>query len=244
MLFIWLVVIQLGIFAGLVFFLRNILTRNITSATSQLKEMNADYTQKLEDAKKQQAEAEKFYDDTLLRAKTDAEKAKVQILKEANENQDRIVKEARALSEDIIGQANRASETIRKEMDHLVHERSIDTACELLPEVLTGEFGKKAHAQWVEEFLASGFENLDRLHLPDTLEEVELISAYPLSAPEKNQVAKKIETKFKSNIRLLEKVDPTLVAGIKIRLGSVVIDASFKNKIQEVAKNAKRLDAK
>jgi hypothetical protein len=69
MLFLWLVLLQLGLFAALVLFLRVILTRNISNATSHLHSLNQDYTQKLEDAKKRQLDADAYYDQAILRAK-------------------------------------------------------------------------------------------------------------------------------------------------------------------------------
>ena len=59
MLFVWLVLLQLIVFAVLVFFLRLIFSRNVSTATAHLHELNADYSQKLDEAKKRQAEADK-----------------------------------------------------------------------------------------------------------------------------------------------------------------------------------------
>src|SRR5882672_110940 len=105
MLFLWLVLIQLIIFGVLTYFLKSVLTRNITNATSHLHELNQDYNQKLEEAKKKQMEADHYYDEMLLKAKTKAEKTKVQILKETHESQEAMVKEARKQSEEIVQQA-------------------------------------------------------------------------------------------------------------------------------------------
>ena len=83
MFWVWLVVIQLVVFTLLVLFLRMLLTRNISTATTHLHELNQDYNQKVEDANKRKAEVDRYYDEMLLKAKADAEKNKVQILREA-----------------------------------------------------------------------------------------------------------------------------------------------------------------
>ena len=70
MVFLWLVLLQLAIFGALVYFLRVILTRNVSAATEHLHTLNQDYTQKLDEARKHQAEGDKYYDETVLKANT------------------------------------------------------------------------------------------------------------------------------------------------------------------------------
>src|SRR3989338_4258930 len=71
MLFLSLIFLQLAVFAVLVFFLRVVFRRNVSAATAHLHELNQDYTHKLDDARKKQAEAEKYFEDTILRAKSE-----------------------------------------------------------------------------------------------------------------------------------------------------------------------------
>ena len=39
---------------------------------------------------------------------------------------------------------------------------------------------------------------------------------------------------FNSKINLSYKVDETLLAGVKIKIGSIMIDTSIKNKLQQI----------
>src|SRR3989338_5717752 len=112
MLFLWLVFLQIIIFAILVLFLRVILKRNLVTATTHLTDINNDYTQKLDDAKKRLQEADRYYDEAVLKTKTDVEKLKAQILKEAHESQEAAVAESRKQSAEIIQQANKAAESL------------------------------------------------------------------------------------------------------------------------------------
>ena len=73
MFWLWLVLIQLFVFTLLVVFLKMILTQNVTSATDHLHELNQDYNVKVEEANKRKAEVDRYYDEMLLKAKSDAE---------------------------------------------------------------------------------------------------------------------------------------------------------------------------
>ncbi len=240
MLFLWLVVMQLAIFAALAFLLRVILTRNITSATTHLHQLSEGYTQKLEDAKKRQAEAEKYYDQTILKSKLDAEKTKVQILKEAHEAEEALLKEARLQSEDIIAQANKAGESLLREVEVRIDARALDKAMELTRVLFSQEINKEMHVHWIEELLKSGLDNLERLNLPAEVREAEIVSAYTLGPEQKAALQKKIEDKLKRKIHLHDKTDGSLIAGFQMKLDTVMIDGSLKSRIKEVAKDVKR----
>lgn len=239
MLFFVLVIIQVVIFGILVLFLRTILTRNISKATSQLHQLNEDYSEKLEEAKKRQADADKYYDEMVRKTKIDAETQKVQILKDAHQEEDIIVKEARRQGEDIILQANKNRESLIKEFDTRVELEAIDKACLFTNEILSGQIKKTVHEMWVQEILGSGLGDLTRLNLPEDIKEAEIVSAYPLSDKDKSAIQKKILNETKKDIHLKDSVDPALVAGFKVTLGSVVIDASLRMKVTELARNAK-----
>ena len=240
MIFLWLVLLQVIIFAILVLFLRVIVSRNIAASTSHLTEMNQEYTQKLDECKKKAQEADKYYDEAILRAKTDAEKLKAQILKETHDNQELMISDSRKTSEDIIQQANKAAESIQKDVDRMIDERAVDKACEFMTAVLSDEISKEIHGHWIDELFKHGLDDLDRLHVSRDAGEVQALSAHALTADQKALLQKKIKEKLKKDLPLKESVDPGLLAGIKVTLGSVVIDGTLKFKIKELARNAKR----
>ena len=240
MFWLWLVLIQLFIFTMLVLFLRVLLTRNITSATSHLHELNQDYNEKVEAANKKKSEVDRYYDETLLKTKADSEKQKVAIMREAQETQEAVLKDARRQGEDIIANANKAREECMKEIDARVEETARIRATELMRDILTGEMSEHLHQIWVDELLKSGFQDLDKLQLPEDAKDIRVQCAFPLKAEAKNALQKKCQTFFGRNLPLVEEVNPELVAGLRIRMGSVLIDGSLDFKLKEIARDAKQ----
>ena len=237
-LFLSLVFIQLVIFGILIAFLRVILTRNISKATSQLNELSQDYSQKLEEAQKRLQEADKYYDSMLLKAKTEAEKTKMQILKEANDSQQMIVNESRKQSEEIIQKAQKSKDSLLEEVEQKILEGSVKKACEIIQGILPSVITKDMHQVWVEELSKHALEELDRLNISKEIREAQITSAYELSSQQKTALEKKITGKLGREIHFVNETDPSLIAGIKITIGSVVIDGSLKFKIKEVARHA------
>jgi F0F1-type ATP synthase membrane subunit b/b' len=239
MFWVWLVVIQLFIFTMLVLFLRVLLTRNVSSATAHLHELNQDYNEKVDNANKKKAEVDRYYDELLLKAKGDAEKQKVSILREAQATQEAVIKDARRQGEEIIAQANKVQELAMAEIDNRVAELSRVKAGELLNEVLTEEMNLTLHELWIKELFKTGFEDIDKLHLPEDAKEIVVESAFALTDDQRNFISKKIQTLFGKNLPLVEEIKPSLGAGIKIALGSVLIDGCLESRIREVSRHAK-----
>ncbi len=239
MLFLTLILVQIGIFGILVLFLRQIISRNITHATDHLSEINSDYNQKLEDAKKRQQEADHYYDETLVKAKTDTEKLKAQILKEAREVEENLVKQGRKQVEDILQQANNAKDTIVSEAERHIEQGAILKACDLIEQVLPQAITLEMHEQWCADLLRHGLDTLKRLNMSGDVKEAQIISAHPLEAAQKAAFEKKIREETGKPLKLTETVDPSLIAGICVKIGSVVIDGSLKFRINEAVRHAK-----
>jgi F0F1-type ATP synthase membrane subunit b/b' len=241
MFWLWLVLIQLVVFTLLVVFLKMILTQNVTSATTHLHELNSDYNLKVEEANKKKAEVDRYYDEMLIKAKADAEKAKVELLRQAHATQEAVINEARQQGEDIIAQAGKAQEMALAEIDSKVEDRAMDRACELAGVVLSEAMGEALHKLWVKELLKTGLGEIAKLHVPEDFEEVQVISAFPLADGERAEIEKKLKDGLEKDFKISEKVQPEMIAGLQVRLGSLLIDGSLRAKVKEASRDVKRV---
>ena len=66
--------------------------------------------------------------------------------------------------------------------------------------------------------------------------EAELSAAKNLNQSEINSIKEELTTNFGSNIKLNYKHDPSLIGGLIIKVGSIMIDTSIKNKLQKLEK--------
>ena len=61
-----------------------------------------------------------------------------------------------------------------------------------------------------------------------------LISSKDLSQDERNKISQEISKAIKSNIEFTFKTDKSLISGIKIQVGSLLIDTSLRNKLKRL----------
>jgi len=64
-----------------------------------------------------------------------------------------------------------------------------------------------------------------------------LISSKELSPEEQKKIQTDLSTNFKSSLNIDYKYDPSLIAGLIIQVGSVMVDTSIKTKLKKLEKN-------
>ena len=173
----------------------------------------------------------------LAKARDEAEKLKVQIVKETEKEREETLRQARSQSEDIIKQADKSRQLLISEINERISKAAIEKACELIQKTLPNRFKEDVHSHWVEELIESDFNRLERLQIPEGIKEITLTSAFNLSDKQRATLSKKLKTIMGRDIVLKEEVDPKVVAGLVIHIGSLVMDGSLRNRILEKAKS-------
>ncbi|MDP2943355.1 MAG: F0F1 ATP synthase subunit delta [Candidatus Omnitrophota bacterium] len=238
MLIVSLVLLQVIIFAGLIFALKRILTKNVVTATRHLEEMNVDFVKKDEEIKKRLEEVNKKSQDILTKAEEDARRASAQTIKEAESQKEEIIKQARKQNEDIIQQAERSRQLLISEINDRIARESTGKACELIQSILPEKFALDVHMHWVDELIDAGFGQLERLNIPKEVTDARIVTAFPLTEEQRKKLHKLLKNILDKDIKLNEEVDKRIVAGVSIIIGSLVLDGTLQNKMMEKVKGA------
>lgn len=234
MVIISIILLQIFIFGGLAFFLRHLLTRNVTSATTHLQGMIKDNTEKQEEINKKLQEAEKKRQEILKNADREAKRLKAALMKEMEVERDKILEEAHEHSKELIDRANKTCKAIEKEMELNVNKQAIGKAGELICKVLSADICQILHAQWLELLVSDGLSALDRLRVPEEITRAEICTAFALTEEQRKKLLDRLKEKLERDIMINEQVDSKLVAGLIITLGNLVFDGSFLNKVKEI----------
>lgn len=65
--------------------------------------------------------------------------------------------------------------------------------------------------------------------------EAQVISVYPLEKDQMTQLKKCLDKNYNANVRIQQKVDPSIIGGLIVRVGSSMFDDSLKSKINNLA---------
>lgn len=240
MLIVSLVIFQILFFFGLVVFFKRIFTKNVATATMHLDDMNQEYEKKEREVTRRLEEAQQKAEDIMHKALAEAEKEKVKIIKEAEDARENLLKQARSQSGGIVEHAEKSRKLILSEIDKRIKKEAIAKACDLIQHTLPEEFKMDVHSRWVSDLIGGGFQGLENIKVAEGVSQLKVTSAFPLSEAEKSIISEKFKTLLGRDIDLKEEINPQIVAGIIIAIGSMVMDGSFKNKIRE---QAQKMDA-
>ncbi len=232
MIFIALLIIQLIVFVGLIFILKSVLQKHLGSATSHLDNLTQESETKLAEAKKRLDEANLYYDETVKKSKIEGERLKQQLIDEGAKLKQEYLEQARKQSEEIVDRAKAASELTEEELKLRISETAKKISLEAIRQIFSDDLSQELHSSWIQGLLEGNLDGLNRLNLPEKQTDVEVVSAFPLTAQQKSRISKVLAEKTGRNFQLKERTDPELIFGIRLVIGSIVLDGSFFSKLK------------
>jgi F0F1-type ATP synthase membrane subunit b/b' len=239
-----LLILQLIVFAALVLLLRHVMTHHLATATAHLQQLNADYTRRHEELSARLAAAEQQHRDQTARAKQEAEHLLAQARQEAESARAKMLEDARTESERIAQQGMRHQESLRQEMEQAMHARAVERACELIRGLLPQELAQALQSQWLDALLQEGLAQLPPLNGSEPPREAHVTSAVPLSEPQRTALRRRLAAQCGREIALQETVEPQLITGLRLTLGSLVLDGTLATKLERVARQAQSQDSR
>ena len=80
--------------------------------------------------------------------------------------------------------------------------------------------------------IATVFE--ERRAKAEGIADVELVTAFPLDADQQSTITAAVKARLNREVRVTTTIDTSLIGGVLIRVGDLVIDASLKGRLQEL----------
>ena len=231
-------VLLILVFIALAALLRYTMKQHFMTAAAHLQELSVDYSHREEELKQRLQAAELQYGEQLTRARSEADRLVTDAKQEAESLRARRLEEARLESERIVQQGMESRDALRKEVERQLEVRAIQRACELIHDALPEPFRREIQRQWLDDLFKDGLAQLSNLKTEDVVESVKVVSAFPLDAAQRTALKTRIKAAWSQELPMTEEVDPKLVAGLVITLGSVVFDGSLASRIQQAARRA------
>ena len=195
-----------------------------------------DYMEKQAEVDKKLNEANQMYEKKISEAKEEAEKIKQATQREALAEKEKIIKKAQEESEEMIKEAENARKTLILDMEKKIKEKAIEEAVELIKNSLSDDVRLIIHNHLVGEFMKGGVDNLKVPLGLEGVSEATIKSAFPLEDTTFDIITSKLKEKVDKDIKFTREEDNSLISGLLVNIGSVVIDASLKWIIKEKAR--------
>ncbi|MGD1992311.1 MAG: F0F1 ATP synthase subunit delta [Anaerolineae bacterium] len=204
---------------------RERLARQIEAEQQEVEEMRVELGARLADA---EAEA----DQIINQAQEKAEAEREALLEKTQDEVERILAEARADAQQVRHQAMQE-----------FHDQLLDAIIRLSGHAISEVVPPEAHDRLVEQLndriWELGRSEMDRvetlrLSLGDRAPTAHIVSAEELKADQQAELASTLAALADRHVDLQVRVDPDLIAGLRVRLEDVVMDNSLRSSLQDL----------
>jgi len=234
-----LVAVQVAVFAVLAFVLKRLVLSDTLKAVAQLRQVESEVGRKEEAMRRRMEENEREFQRKTEAAQEEFKKAKEAAEKELARTRASLVEESKKERDRIIAEAEKHKERLRQELLREADKQAVDYAVQMFTMVFSDRMNEELNRGFVEELLAA-LEEVDGDSISIEGETVELTASHPLPDDLRARVADLLGRKFKITAAAPERVDAELIAGIKIKLGSLEIDGSLRNRMLEAVEEARK----
>jgi F0F1-type ATP synthase delta subunit len=210
------------------------------NAVNRMKTAESDLARK-EDAMRQKLEQN---EQELLKKKAETEED-IRRQREANEQdltrmRDRMKADARAEADRIVSEAQLSKENLRDQLMRETAGKAVDYAGELFKLVIGKTVTEKLNIAFIDE-LVTALEEVDGTSVHVEANQAEFIASHKLDPDQKARLEHLLAQKFDISLKIEEKIDPSILAGLIIKLGSLEIDGSLLNRYKEGVEQIKRV---
>lgn len=234
-----LVIVQVVVFAVLAFVLKRLVLSDTLKAVAQLRQVEAEVGHKEEAMRRRIEENEREFQRKNLEAQEESRKAHEAAEKELAKTRAALIEESKKERDRIIAEAEKHKDRLRQELLREADKQSVEYAVQMFAMVFSDRISADLNRGFVEELLVA-LEEVDEDSISVDAESVELTASHPLADDLRERTRDLLQRKFHVKTAIQEKVDSDLIAGIKIKLGSLEIDGSLRNRMGEAIEEARK----
>ena len=230
---IQLIIVPILFFLGVIGFLKFLFDKYLSSALKRLQELHNRNLEKEVALNKELERAIQHRQSEIAKGKEEADKLKAQAKEEALKFKEQLTLQAKQEAEIVLKEAKQECERLKRE----VFLQAGEKAENLATETIRGIFNEKAKQTFGRDLIDELIENLykiDKNKFKLEVKKAEVISAYPLIESQKNILKERLRDITGQEIQLEEKIDASVISGLIINLGGVVIDGSLSNKMRQI----------
>ena len=237
---VYLIIIQVLVFAALVIFLRKMIYSSSSSASSKIQQMSAETERKSAELARQVSEVEEQCRQKIVEAEKAVKDKLAEAAEEAAQIKSGIIHKAQEEATAIITQAHSAKDRMRREIEEQMRSNCVPLALKLLNTVLTSDRSRLLHEAIIDEILGEIETQVKKSgwQIPDNVTQTEIITPYPLPPALIKKLAETLSNFAGRKLALEEVVNQEVLAGCIILAGTLTIDGSLTRRLEDAAQQA------
>lgn len=233
------VVTHAVVLVAVVLVIRRLLLSETAQAVNRIKQVETEVRKREEAIRREIDEHEKDFTRKKAEAEADLQKRREDGEKEVFRMRDQVLTDGKKEAERIIDTAKKSEEKIRRQISLEMEEKSVDYALQVFKLVFSEKLNEQLNSAFIDELL-DALQEIDASVITIDGNDALFTSSHAMAVPQKTRLEKLLAEKFNVAVKVDEKVDPALLAGLVFKLGSLEIDGSLRNRLQEAAAEVKK----
>lgn len=237
---VWsLILIQVITFGVIIAVLRLLFGSQLKVALNRLQVLHQESLEKEEILNKELERVRVQSESEIARSKEEAKR----IIENAHHSVEKITLEASERAEQqakkTIVEALEKAKKVEAEMMASAEEKAVGLAQELIACAFSTKGQELLHAQLIDDLIEE-LKKVDKTRLIVKVDTVEVLTPLQLSPQEEAKIKEILVSKLGFEFKIVQSIEASLIVGMVIKLGGLVIDGSLKNKMAK-AMNALRM---
>lgn len=215
----------------LIFILHRVLISSVDGAKQRLDKeaeaarvRQAELGQKIKEADEELSRRRQELDTIEKKLKSDLEAS-------AAKEKEAILNKARQEGEEIISKAQNSRDQLKKDIERTMELKIIDYSSRILTDILSVKSRNGLDRVLTEEFVEK-LKNVDMSRIGPDVNSADLVTSAPLDPKLQSDIAAVLDSKLARKISLNTKTDPSIIGGVVIQFGSLLLDGSLKNALR------------
>jgi F0F1-type ATP synthase delta subunit len=233
------VVINIVVLAVLIGFIRIVLVGQAKRATTRVKQVEDEVRKKEEAIKREIEEHEKDFTAQKAEAERQLQDHREEAKREAARVKEQSIAEAKKESQKIIEQAHKNEQKIRDQIARQMEEKAVEYGGRVFKlvfsDLITGELNK----QFIGE-LIDALNEIEKGSITVDSTEAEVITSHELAPEQRERLEGVLRDRFNDSATIKESTDAALLGGLILKMGSLEIDGSLRNRYKEAVNEVKK----
>jgi len=227
------------VLVAIIVVIKRMLLSDTMQAISRIRQVETEVRKKEEAIQREIEEHEKEFTKKKIEAEEALQKQRDASEKEVAKMRDQIVTDAKKEADAITEHAKKNEEKLRQQIDQDMEEKAVEYGAEVFKMVFSEKMNEELNRQFVNELL-DAVEQIDATSITVDPNNAEFRSSHAIGPEQKERLEKLLAEKFGAPIKVNEKVQEDLMAGLVFKLGSLEIDGSLQNRFKEAAAEIKK----
>ncbi|MEA3345873.1 MAG: F0F1 ATP synthase subunit delta [Chloroflexota bacterium] len=215
------------------------MTRRMRKRAAERERLRQRLTQERQEVERLRAELE----ERLAEAEEEAEEIVAEVRKEAEVRRQELLQETEREAERILSEARTDAEQLQQQAMDEFHDRLLDAIIDVSARVISQAAPPEVHDKLIQQLndriWEMGRTEIERVEtfrrsLGERTPTAHVWTAHPLPSEQQGELARTLSALADRNVDLVVEADPSLGAGIRIRLVDVVVGNTIAGRLEEL----------